>query len=246
MKQALVSWVAVALTGWFALAGEAAVINVDFNAEYEGSETTTYSGQGAFSDPGNNYWNGVDVSVGTEVVVANPLYSDGVTSSDINITVPAIGDFFSWAGAFSPNALMDDWGKTSFLYNSETMTIDNLELNQRYALYLYGAVFNTEGSKFTINGVSQLCAALTAGETDITQPGAEGNAYVVFWPVYPDATGQIAVTWGRNNESVFFAAPFNGFQIAEVPEPSVGILAGLFALAWIWRRKPNGATAGTA
>jgi hypothetical protein len=56
------------------------VINFDVPG---GAGAANYSGQGAYSDPGNNYWNPV-VSNGT--TGSNARLSDGITSSPITLT----------------------------------------------------------------------------------------------------------------------------------------------------------------
>src|SRR3974390_778453 len=58
----------------------AQVINFDVPG---GAGAANYSGQGAYPDPGNNYWNPV---VGNGTTGPNSYLSDGVTPSSITLT----------------------------------------------------------------------------------------------------------------------------------------------------------------
>ena len=80
----MVTAVCLALCG---PAAKAQVINFDVPG---GASAANYSGQGAYSDSVNNYWNPI---VGNGTTPSNARLSDGVTPSPITLTSQMGGTF---------------------------------------------------------------------------------------------------------------------------------------------------------
>src|SRR5271154_1685326 len=132
---------------------QAQVINFDVPGGVSGY--VKYSGQGALSDSGNNYWNPVVTS--SPYSTPPGTNSDGVTTSLITLTAPygaGSGAVYTGdpqgangtpAGLFAP--FESDKNATS-----ETNTLNNVPAGA-YNLYLYGDNGNSadRGTTFTVS-----------------------------------------------------------------------------------------------
>lgn len=222
----LFAFVALAL---FARAGATAqvVVNVDFNAV-----TGTYSGQGVFSDPGNNFWNGLTAITGG----SNFTASDGVTSTGVSMTFSgAAGVGYGGAASFATNLMSDYLYRTGS--SPVTFTITGLVAGAAYEFYFYSQAGSSGQTNrhaiFTLDGNSANVTAENANSF------IEGTNYVMFslTPSGTSLAGSFAVAPG------FSEAELNGFQIVQltaVPEPSTyALIGGLAALAGacVFRRR---------
>ena len=212
-RKTLIVMLGVALLAFGAAVASAEVINVDFNSSLSGA---TYSGQGAHPDPGNDYWNGMDVPGPSPTL----LESDGVTDSGATVTVTGGGGFDASVEAgttpFAP-ALFDDY---SYVLNAEvaTFSIDNLVDGGLYDIYAYagGAGWAGYGSQVTIGGET-----LTADYDPIPGDFVEGENYVVFRNVLAvDGT----ITGSHTGDPALGEGDLNGLTIVVVPEPSTIVL----------------------
>src|SRR5712675_1789755 len=93
----------------------AQVINFDVPG---GAGAANYTGQGAYSDPGNNHWNPV---IGNASTPATNVLSDGVTASPITLTSQLGGTFGTQGAQGTPAGLQQPYE-----YNSATLRTDTL------------------------------------------------------------------------------------------------------------------------
>ena len=165
----------------------ATVWNVDVGKTYG-----TYSGQGAFSDPGNNLWNLVDVTApvnsgnGIANVRSNLQTSSGAPSgvgfafSATNAYSPT-GDFGTSAYASMPNYL-GIWGPidSGSLGASSTALTDDGALNGNSASYVYAGqlafVGLTAGEKYDLYLYSPLYQNGSTYSTTFNVGGIEKSA----------------------------------------------------------------------
>ncbi len=210
------------------------VVNIEAKVFFIG----TYSGQGAYSDPGNNYWNSFTTTAGG----TNLLASDGVTATTISFSVAGISSGqvgFGGTPSFAGNLLADYYyvGGTT----PATFTIGGLTPGHDYQVYIYSQPGSSgvtdRDATITLESASQ---NLTARSINSFQ---EGVNYVVFNVSSIGGTtlsGSFVGSLGGNE------AELNGLQIvdlgaAAVPEPSAfAALAGatFLGLAAL-RRRPR-------
>lgn len=200
-----------------------------------------YSGQGAFSDPGNNKWN---------LFAASGIESgNAVNSAGAPTVITATLDFGFNNG--SVNGVTN--GTPSYLLCDEDavnsgapgigtstapegqLTINDLPQG-KYELYLYSANYDdNRGSVFTLapanpgvadlgsNGCVNGCIT-GAVEHGGTNRFAEGDNYVLFDDVVPDTNGDVTVTFVPNPNGVLTGeAPFDGFQLVEIVPPVMSV-----------------------
>jgi hypothetical protein len=197
-------------------------VNIDVSIGF----VPTYSGQGAYSDPGNDYWNGITSTAGG----SNFLASDGVTATTLSFSVAGIDSGQIGYGGTPANAggLLADYFYVTGT-TPATFTLGGLTPGHSYDVYLYsqaGSSYSTDRlATLTFGSSSQNLTAYTVGSF------VEGTNYVVFH-VTPDGTsvsGSFVGNLGGNE------AELNGLQVVDhgvaVPEPSTyAALAGLAAL----------------
>lgn len=202
-------------------AGHAAaqtVVNIDAKIGFQG----VYSGQGAFADPGHDFWNAVTSNAGGSNLTA----SDGTTTTSLSISFSGTsGIGFGGAPAFATNLLADYY----YTHTSASFTIGGLTAGHTYQFYFYSQAGSSGATDraaiFTLNGNTQ---SLTG---DLAGSFVQGTNYVTF-TVTPSGTslaGSFAVDVGNGGGE----AEFNGVQIVEsaVPEPSTyAAIAGAVAL----------------
>lgn len=238
-------------------------VNVDFQPGGTGDGSTysdSYSGQGAFSDPGNNIWNivapapngggfsdanesggyaGTPISgfpLVTSSGAATPITLDAGDTDVIAMSVsnPQYGDV-----ANDAKGLMSDYLQTG--YFKRYVNLNFLTPGLQYNLYLYGAgPFDDRETRFTVsNGTGGTWVQDTSGIPGGSHNLTLGLDYVLFVGLTTD-TGFLGIEY----EAIGAApvASFNGFQLTweqqqqgAVPEPStlvmIGLGAGVLALA---------------
>ncbi len=170
---------------------QAQVINFDVPG---GAGAVNYSGQGAYPDPGNNYWNPV---VGGGTTGATNYLSDGITHSPITLTSQLGGTFGTPGAQGTPAALQQPYE-----YNNaalRTDTLNNVPAGT-YNFYLYG--INNTGTRGTIFSVSTAVMPLVSQGTVNTPASltafAQGADYVVFSNIVVGTAGTITFTWVGN------------------------------------------------
>ncbi|MBU0679692.1 MAG: PEP-CTERM sorting domain-containing protein [Verrucomicrobia bacterium] len=236
----------------------AVVINVDFAPGGSGGgDSVGYSGQGAYSDPGNNYWNHRDPSTdgsfngvagtGGRLDSADP-YNAGFFNDS---TGAGTGYWMElWQGdpegGFAVNSghgtyanvatdaqdLMSDYliSSTDWGAGTPALNLNGLNSSKYYTLYLYGAGdLDFRNTSFTVGGYgTQTTTGVPGGSHTLTL----GQDYVVFSGI--TGVGFLPISWEDGGEST--EGPFNGFQLIEndepppggaVPEPSTAMLIGM-------------------
>lgn len=201
-----------------------------------------YAGQGAYSDPGNNTWNGFGVGNSTHPVNFNTssghnLSSSGTPTSVGLTTTYSGGDngaIYNFADNAGGNTLQ---GKPAFLLGTaavangtdptETFVLDHVPAGT-YKLYLYGANYdNDRGTLFAVNSGTAdmgITGTLNGNPTHdsnlVPAPSfVEGANYVVFNNVVPDSNGNITITAtpnpadGVGNANLPGEADVNGLQL---------------------------------
>src|SRR5580693_3215151 len=170
---------------------QAQVINFDVPG---GAGAANYSGQGAYPDPGNNYWNPI---AGGGTTGSTGRLSDGVTHSPVTLTSQLGGNYGTQGTQGTPAALQQPYE-----YNNAALQADTL--NQvpagTYNLYLYG--INNTGTRGTIFTVSTSKTA-PVNQSTVNTPAsltsfASGADYVVFTNLVVGADGTITFTWAGN------------------------------------------------
>jgi len=170
---------------------QAQVINFDVPG---GAGAVNYSGQGAFPDPGNNFWNPV---VGGGTTGATNRLSDGITPSPITLTSQLGGTYGTQGTQGTPAALQQPYQYNNAVLRTDTL--NNVPAGT-YNLYLYGINnTGTRGTTFTVSTavtppVTKSTVNTPASLTTFT-PGAD---YVVFNNVVVGAAGTITFTWTAN------------------------------------------------
>ena len=195
----------------------AQVINFDVPG---GAGAANYSGQGACSDPGNNYWNPV---VGNGTTGATNLLSDGITPTPITLTSQMGGTYGTQGTQGTPAALQQP-----YQYNNaalRTDTLNNVPAGT-YNLYLYGINnTGTRGTTFTVYTPVMSPIILTTSNTPASLNSfIQGADYVIFSNVVVGTLGTITFTW-TSNANVTVAGniegDFNALQLVFVSTNTV-------------------------
>ena len=195
----------------------AQVINFDVPG---GAGAVNYSGQGAYPDPGNNYWNPI---VGGGTTGATNRLSDGITSSPITLTSQLGGTFGTQGTQGTPAALQQPYE-----YNNAILQTDSLNNVPAgtYNLCLYG--INNTGTRGTIFTVLMPGTAPVSQGTVNTPASltafAAGADYVVFSNIVVGTAGTITFTWVGNPNVILSGnneGDLNALQLVFVSTNSV-------------------------
>lgn len=198
----------------------AAVINVDFNFGSSGN----YSGQGAYADPGNNFWNTASGNApsGTDLTA-----SDG-TATTIDFTTNGTGNH---ARTGYSNLLLRDG-----TVQTNTITLDGLNDAFTYDLTFY-STFDTFASTFTADGQSAGVSG-AANASPFTETFINGMTYVTLAGVHTDGAGGISIAVTNTHTGAGTGTFVTGMQIGEVvPEPSTAVLSLLAGIGLLIRRR---------
>lgn len=229
-----------------ASAAQALVVNVDF--DYASNGSGTYSGQGAYSDPGNNFWNSIHyLNVGAPPVLKA---SDGSTNTGITISLSGYPDAFDFSGGGDPGPLASDlMHDYIYTFNNDAspvlFSIGGLTAGETYQFYFYSAVGGNNSVRdrqavFTLNGVSQNVNGYSSATEGSALYGAFflGDNYLEF-TVTPVGTSLVGSFYALPGDE----AEFNGLQIVQVsavPEPATyALLASLATLGLVVLRRVN-------
>ncbi|HXB60042.1 MAG TPA: hypothetical protein VNU95_10775 [Candidatus Acidoferrales bacterium] len=170
----------------------AQVINFDVPGGVSGS--ANYSGQGAYPDPGHNWWNPIRAG---KTTAATNLWSDGSTHTPITLT-SELGGSYGTQGTQGMAAGLQQ----PYEYNNAALQVDTLNNVPAgtYNLYLYG--INNDGTRGTIYTVSTPIMSPVILATSNTPASLTsftyGADYVVFSNVVVGSSGTITFTWVGN------------------------------------------------
>ena len=169
---------------------EAQIINFDVPG---GAGALNFSGQGACSDPGKNYWNPI-VGGGT---TAGSLLSDGATASPITLTSQLGGTYGTQGPQGTPAALQQPYEYNNGV--SRTDTLNHVPAGT-YNLYLYGINNNgTRGTSFTVSSASMAAITQSTSNTPASLGAFTlGADYVIFSNVVVGSAGTITFAWTAN------------------------------------------------
>ncbi|MDB6064414.1 MAG: uncharacterized protein JWR26_622 [Pedosphaera sp.] len=198
-------------------AAEGQIINFDVPG---GAGGTNYSGQGACSDPGHNYWNAI---VGGGTTGATNRLSDGVTGSPITLTSQLGGTFGTQGAQGTPAGLQQPYEYNNAIVR--TNALNNVPAGTYY-LYLYG--INNTGTRGTTFTVSTAAMAPVSKSTINTPASLTtftlGADYVVFSNMVVSTAGPITFTWTANPNVTVAGnneGDLNGLQLAFVSTNTV-------------------------
>lgn len=223
---------ALLVFGWFGgtVATAQVVVNIDAKINF----MSVYAGQGAYADPGNDYWNAVTSTAGG----TNFLASDGTTVTTLSFSVAGISSGQIGQGgtpAFAGGLLADYYYVTGS--TPATFTIGGLTAGHSYDFYFYSQAGSSgatdRAATFLLDGNSQNLTGNFASSF------VQGTNYVMFslTPSGTNLSGSFVGSLGGNE------AELNGLQIvdhgAAIPEPSTyAALVGLAALGLVaWKRR---------
>lgn len=226
----------------------AAQITVNIEARDAG-RTSPYSGQGAFSDPGHNYWNTLTTVSGTSL-----LASDGVTATTLSFAVSGI-DGIGWGGnpSHAYSGLLADYfyvltaWDADFInpvYTPATFTIGGVTPGHIYDVYLYSQAGSSgvtdRAATFTLQGASKNLTGLEPDSWGSYGPFEQGKNLVVFRVTATGTTLTGSFVPKDTGYMDNWEAELNALQIIDygtsgpgssVPEPpTYAALAGLVAL----------------
>jgi hypothetical protein len=221
-----------------------------------------YVGQGAYSDPGNNTWNGFGMPSGfpgdpltastgpnkTSSGAATPITLDTSYNFDngaIYYNYPNPGDPGNTAQG-QPSFILGMAAVANGSTPAGTFALHHVPAGL-YNLYLYGANFdNDRGAAFTVasgNALGGFSSTLNAKNGSPANSFVLGATYVEFLNVAPNANGDITGTFGAVTNPISGNSgegDFNGLQLVGVPEPAALGLASLVSLVTlsVRRRRP--------
>ena len=174
-----------------------------------------YSGQGAYSDPGHNYWNPVRFQGTT----SKGRLSDGVTASPITLTDTSPKSYNAGQGAQNTPAGLESPYALEKSYSVITNTLNNVPAGT-YDLYLYGKNGVDQADRGTIFAASVDGISYDTRSTvnSVTTSFIQGDDYVEFTNLTVGAGGTIIFTYTANTAATRVHNPqtegvFNGLQL---------------------------------
>jgi hypothetical protein len=186
---------------------------------------TNFVGQGALSDPGNNFWNAVQGNGTT----SGGLLSDGVTSSSITLTTSG---FTEYGGNSFGNNVTNDTPPalfTPFVYGG-SLILSNVAAGV-YNLFVYAQ----NGSDIAYSGPT----SITVGGQTLTTTVDNSEDYETFTlgVNYEEFTG-VSPVLGTISISLGDQANFNGLQLQMIATPttptSLAATAGSGSVGLSW------------
>jgi hypothetical protein len=226
----------------------AALFTFNYDAAHNYS-SQVYAGQGAYSDPGDNHWNGFG---GFTRATWPSIVTSAGSASSVTLSVNYgfdTGGVYNYSDNIGHNLVQ---GMPEFLMGNAaavdmthpgagsasapmgTFILQNVAPGT-YTLYLYGADYNNDrGTGFALDpangGTPDQGIASTLNDQSapgVTLAFSEGANYVFFTNVHPDSAGNITGSFipnpadGVGNSNLPGEADFNGLQLIATPEPAI-------------------------
>jgi len=240
MHKMIVVVVGLVLAGASARGAITGVVNVDMQRT-AAPATTLYSGQGAYSDPGNNYWNPYNATL-LDTPITNLWTSTQLEQTTVDFAfTPLLGDtrFMGGNNGTPTGPYANLLANYALTFGTMDAVISGLIAGNAYDLYLYSTANGQhQGARFTIGGdtrdVEGGPGVVGTPTSFIAYPTDDSN-YTLYSGVVADGFGSI--TFNMTNYQA--AAALNGFQIVGtfLPEPSTAMLLGLGGLLLRRRRR---------
>lgn len=138
----------------FSASATAHVVNVDIAGAGEG-KSLRYSERGREGWRDWNRWNALRPSGLSSASVEDCREADGVTKSNVGVTLTRGSGSASVVGSGS-SSVLDNYVQSSGTSDLYTFTISSLKANEPYTLYLYSAKGGASGNAtFTVGGVAK-------------------------------------------------------------------------------------------
>ena len=215
---------------------------------YSGSPGNNGAWPQQYGNPGNpyaayNYGSGWISSTGSSLfdfATGSPSISGNASSSGqftpITLAVNAFGTDSGNPAAYgltipngSPSFLLLNDALNTGPSPNEVFTLQNVPAGT-YGLYLYGVNYgNNAGTKFSVSSGSAhngIAATLNGQDGAPASSYVEGQNFVIFENVTPDASGNITITASPNpqagvgNDNIAGETDVNGFQLIFNPPPT--------------------------
>ncbi len=244
VRAAKIASISIAAMAISSLSASAQVLNLNFGRVNDGplfGGSGSYTGQGAYTDTGNNKWNNLLWSGGATPPSGSTLtslsYSDNTAASGVSISFTGSGitseNYNSGIGTSENQMLYGFALSNTTNANQTSVNILGLLANTNYTLYVYAQKSNSTGTTFKVNSDSYSLA----GGTGAQSAGfVQDVNYHIFANEATDNTGKLSINWYANltGTGSFTQGPFNGLQLvkgaASVPEPGAIALVGGIAV----------------
>jgi hypothetical protein len=224
------------------VAADASAVNFHYAHNYAATSSggfadIVYSGQGAYSDAGNNKWNGFALGPNQSANggIWQDQYSDGAGGNNKQGTPFFLLGYATLVNAGNP-------GNGTAASPMGTFTLSHVPTGT-YDIYLYGANFDSDrGAQFMLSSGTPDSALSATFNNHNNNTFVEGQNYVLFHNVTPNSSGIITGSFqplfnpntGQDGE-----ADFNGLQIVSVstPEPASLAVISLGSVFLLRRRR---------
>jgi len=235
---------AVALFGSLLVTGNAQALLV--NIDFQPADSQVYTGQGILGDASDNFWNSIDYTGATDLLLSNGSAGSGVSVST------SMGASYSNLRSDTQyprtNTLLADrvFGTDNGGLGPETITVSGLAPNSAYSVALYNGFY---AQSYSVNGQPAATDPVADSSANTDFPNwTSGVEYDLLSYVLSDNYGRLVIqtTPPNNSPTILKNTAIAGLQVqsasqglpSDVPVPSALYLfaTGILGLAGIARR----------